>query len=522
MRALATKSKRKCGSGSGSRKRRQSGAALLIAIFVLMLISVVAIAMLVSSGTDSSLVLNYRTSTEAYYAGVAGLEEARGRLLWKNANFINNTLPGVIPLPGSPPMALNQVIYILNPANGETVAPTDLSNAATYPDTEYQQEFQDPPNVQTITSTSPSPGLPGPLYKWVRITPATEFSLGIDVDDDNPGQKNDSVSPVYYDPTNVALGVGLKPGLVVNSPKVTAVQVFQVTALAVLPNNTRKLLQYVVTPVSYGIYLHAMVLLPASGTVSPGVDFQAPLSGTFQMNGNDSSGSAPPPTGCTAPNFQQWAIGVTEPFGGTANYDAVKASIPKGMYGQYSGTMLPPPPGTPPSLEDNTYLNPVLVSPMYLNSMVQSIEQNADKVIQGNATDADMPSDMSADNPMTVVVNGNLQLNSFTGYGMLVVTGNMAADANAGWRGIVLVVGAGSVTLTGGPGGNGEFDGEFLVAKTMDTSVTPPAPLGPFGTPSFHAANAGGKGIFFSTCWVNAALWPPTYRVLSFRELTSN
>src|SRR6266852_7384822 len=122
------------------RTRRESGAALLIAIFVRMLISVVAIAMLVSSGTDSTLAGNYRTSTGAYYAGLAGLEEARGRLLWKNANFINYTLPGVIPLPGSPPMALNQVIYILNPAGGEVVAPTDLSNPATYPDTEYKAE----------------------------------------------------------------------------------------------------------------------------------------------------------------------------------------------------------------------------------------------------------------------------------------------------------------------------------------------------------------------------------------------
>jgi hypothetical protein len=279
----------------------------------------------------------------------------------------------------------------------------------------------------------------------------------------------------------------------------------------------------VVTPVSYGVYLHAMVLLPASQTVSPGVDFQAPLSGTFQMNGNDSSGSAPPPSGCTAPNFQQWAMGVTEPFGGTDNYDTVKASIPTAMYGQYTGTTVPPPPtGGPPSIEDNTYMNPALVSPMYLNGTVESIRRNADKVIQGNATQADMPSEMSAYNPMTVVVNGDLQLNGFTGYGMLVVTGNMTADANAGWRGIVLVVGAGSLTLTGGPGGNGEYDGEFLVAKTMDTSVSPPAPLGPFGTPAFHAANAGGKGIFFSSCWVNAALRPPSYRVLSFRELPSN
>ena len=65
----------------------QDGIALLIAIFVLLLISVVAIALLVSSGTETALGANYRTSSTVYYAAIAGLEEARGRLLPKNPNY---------------------------------------------------------------------------------------------------------------------------------------------------------------------------------------------------------------------------------------------------------------------------------------------------------------------------------------------------------------------------------------------------------------------------------------------------
>ena len=63
----------------------ERGVALLIAIFALLLISVVGIALIVSTGTDSALARNYRTSTGAYYAALAGLEEGRGRLLWKNS-----------------------------------------------------------------------------------------------------------------------------------------------------------------------------------------------------------------------------------------------------------------------------------------------------------------------------------------------------------------------------------------------------------------------------------------------------
>src|SRR5271165_560859 len=79
-------------------RKSESGAALLLAIFALMLISVVAIALVVSQGTDSALAGNYRTSIGAYYAGVAGLEEARGRLSWKNTNCLG-TRPAVSPTP---------------------------------------------------------------------------------------------------------------------------------------------------------------------------------------------------------------------------------------------------------------------------------------------------------------------------------------------------------------------------------------------------------------------------------------
>ena len=71
-----------------TRRSSENGIALLIAIFVLLLISVVAIALLVSSGTETALGANYRSSSTVYYAAIAGLEEARGRLLPKNPNYL--------------------------------------------------------------------------------------------------------------------------------------------------------------------------------------------------------------------------------------------------------------------------------------------------------------------------------------------------------------------------------------------------------------------------------------------------
>src|ERR1700751_3190759 len=110
----------------------QRGAALLIAIFALLLISVVAIALIVSSGTDSALASNYRTSASAYYASLAGIEEARARLLATNANAIG--LPSIA-------MGLPTVVVITKQLKGETVAPQNTSTQATYPDNEYKQEY---------------------------------------------------------------------------------------------------------------------------------------------------------------------------------------------------------------------------------------------------------------------------------------------------------------------------------------------------------------------------------------------
>src|SRR6202051_3064163 len=137
-------------------KNQEAGVALLLSIFVLLAISVVGIAMILASGTESALAGNYRTSTSAYYAATAGLEEARGRLLSKNTNYFDNTVPTFMPALGTT-LAWNQVRYILNPHGGEEGAPLHLGNPATYPDSEYFQEFGSNPlaaNTQTITSTS--------------------------------------------------------------------------------------------------------------------------------------------------------------------------------------------------------------------------------------------------------------------------------------------------------------------------------------------------------------------------------
>src|SRR5580704_7639034 len=151
-----------------TRRLPERGIALLIAIFVLLLISVVAIALLVSSGTETALGANYRNSSTVYYAALAGLEEARGRLIPRNPNYFT---PAVLPTP----FPLGQTVYVLNRLSGENIAPWDSSNQ--YYDKEYGAEFfplsAASAGVQPAYSVwdyTNSPSIPGPVYKWVRIT----------------------------------------------------------------------------------------------------------------------------------------------------------------------------------------------------------------------------------------------------------------------------------------------------------------------------------------------------------------
>src|SRR5262249_20758685 len=96
------------------KQRSEKGIALLIAIFVLLLIGVMAIALIVSSGTETALAGNYRSSTNVYYAAVAGLAEARSRLRNNNLNsFLNIALAKFLLSPGIPFGTCNP-FYVIN------------------------------------------------------------------------------------------------------------------------------------------------------------------------------------------------------------------------------------------------------------------------------------------------------------------------------------------------------------------------------------------------------------------------
>jgi hypothetical protein len=484
---------------SGPQRRSQAGVALLIAIFVLLLISVTAIALIISSGTETALAGNYRSSASTYYAALAGIEEARGRLLPSNPDYL-----GAFVAPPGTQLPLGQVRYILNPLPGEIVNPTDLSNASTYPDTEYQKEFGAPITgaaVQTVNSVSPVAGIPGPLYKWVRINAATEQSIGVDVDGD--GNPNDNTIPLYYDFACADTPGSPGPSLCLNhSPN--AVQALEVTALAALPNGSQKLLQYIVAPSTLNLNFtgspSSNASFPAALTlIGNNVSFTGPNSAQFQVNGNDQCGAS----------SAVYGVGYTNGIVSNPNQ------------GSYSGAG-----NVSPNIIN---LNPSVVplnlqTPSGLDALVQTIAQNADAVLTGPADETKLPSTMSSTNPMTIVVNGDFDLGSHSiGFGVLVVTGTFTYDTDSSWKGIILVIGQGVVQSNHVGNDDGEIDGAILVAKTRDSSGNLLPNLGPASFTSTSDPNGAGLGIYYSSCWLNAVAGPqrPTkYQVLSYHQLS--
>jgi hypothetical protein len=536
------------------RRRRQAGTALLIAIFALLLISVVGIALLVSTGVDTALAGNYRTSTGAYYGALAGLEEARGRLLWKNPDYINKTssYSNLLTPSGVPTWGLTQVLYITNPGPGETVDPTS-ANPTNYPDTEYGHEFSwglggavvnQIPSVSAAASAS----LPGPSYKWVRINAVTEQAINMDVSGD--GGSN-GVAVLFYDPAHSDSSYNPAPGLLLSSPPSpptpptsTAVQALEITALAALPNGSQKMLQYVVAPlivsgrVSWvGPVNPNLLNFPAALTLAGnGVSYTGPRTSSFVINGQDQ---------CATNNY--YSVGYTNNSDGPGIVQAVTQPAP-GTANDYQGGSTPgspPPPATPgittignvSPTPTSTWVSPSWLRPASLDSLAQDITRSADVVIDGvssgPAHGSNLPTAMSPSTPMTVVVNGNLDLTNWhgTGYGLLLVTGTLTYDPDATWEGIVLVIGQGTFVST--RSGLGGFDGAVFLAKTRDTSGNLLPSLGATSFSQTGSNGNWGRGINYNSCWISGnpgapitlgvqgplVYGPLSYKVLSFREI---
>ena len=102
-------------------------------------------------------------------------------------------------------------------------------------------------------------------------------------------------------------------------------------------------------------------------------------------------------------------------------------------------------------------------------------------------------------NPRLTFVNGNCTLDG--GAGILIVTGNLVMNGNPTFKGIILVLGEGTINRDGG--GNGNVWGSIYVAKFARSWPASENGLPhPFLAPAFHTSGGGTADLKYDSVWV--------------------
>jgi hypothetical protein len=156
-------------------------------------------------------------------------------------------------------------------------------------------------------------------------------------------------------------------------------------------------------------------------------------------------------------------------------------------------------------------LPPWLQNPDSARSLLNSLESMA-RSQNRRFTTADPPDSIgtSAD-PKFTFVNGDMDIGSAGGAGLLVVTGTLTARGSTAFEGLILVLGGGVVTRDGG--GNGDTLGAMAIAR-FDRNVIG----GPFLAPTFDTNGGGNSNVQYDPDAVKKALGLAGRNVIAMRE----
>lgn len=302
------------------------GVALLMAVLALMLLSAIGLGLLYLADSETSINANYRSSQQAYFAALAGIQEVRDRLRGNH--------PQPIPPPTALPGAPNSVVYMINPAGGsDTVNPTTSGNKY-FDDQLCKQNYQglglsDPGVNQPCTAASTASGVYAPYvtsaapfantaaalsFKWVRITmKANNTAAPFYVDDGtNSATFN---TPVCWNGARETL----LPAGVARCELTSMTSVYVLTSHA---RGSRRMTQAEVARVR-------LPRLPAALTLAgPNPAYGAPSSNSFYVDGNDGSG-----TGTTCGTVNMPAVGAVD----DAADISISGAIPSNRSDHYVG-----------------------------------------------------------------------------------------------------------------------------------------------------------------------------------------
>jgi Tfp pilus assembly protein PilX len=466
-------------------KTSQQGIALIFALLVLLLISAVLMGMVMMSNTETNVSANFRDQQTAFFAARAGLEEVRDRMRTGAPNSLNANLPSA--LPG----AANGVLYVTNPAAAEVVTPW-LTLGTNYPDTEICTEVTCTAGVPTGTwytaaqSASVSyAATPKLAWKWVRVmAKANKSTTGAtrvtSVDGTTSGNR------VCWNGINEVATAN--PNCGANAP------VYELTALAVTPGGSRRMVQYEETlnvniPIVAALYTklatdtgQALNVTGATDPVCSSPSVYGAASGTSTVTTPGSGNVTGSPAGTI--NNYGWPLGNLS--GLTAPLISSSTDI-----GTVSGVTHDS--STPPNY---TFRNGNL-------GVMPTVTRNGSQAITA-ITAPGTPITYATPIVGTLTLGGGP--GGINGQGVLVVQGNLTIDVATGFNyyGLIIVTGNISMISSSNSSVMPNFDGAVIGGGTFA------APISNFG---------GSISLHQNACAVQSALGGLFYRTVANREL---
>lgn len=430
------------------------GSVLALSLILLVILTLFGMGALAVSSIEMQNAAKYKSDRQAFYAAEAGTEEVRGRLRGiaaSNANLIVD--PAASPNP-------NWTAYVITSNTWASAGDPNYDASATnyFPTTG--------PNLTntTVTANSLQPGVP---YDWVKVRHKREYDAEQEghttgnpkyVDGDGSTATHTAASPgniIYYGYQTASSTVAVAftvPPLPNPQPAAVRAQPIEIITARSRVQGASKGMQIVVR--------HG--LLPPITSPFYGDIVSTAGGAQLKVNGNDQCGvlgSLPPITYFTSYSDS----GHPDLNGGTATQ---------------------------------------LSSQISVVSLVNSLKNQATMTLTEDKSSASEPDIGSATNYITVYADATtlspdaeLDLANFTGYGVLVVNGDLHIHGGTTWRGLILV--SGNMTLGGGGG---------------DTNV--------YGAAMSHSASSasGSIDLKYNSCEAEKATKSGTLTVISWAE----
>ncbi len=420
---------------------------LVTSLIFLAILGILGTTAYLGTTTDLKISANYKTSLQAFYASGAGLEEARARmrLLPSNPNHIKDPVSGYNPMWSA---------YILTSASWQTSDdPFYDSNLTNYiPHSSSQTS-----NAIMVNS------LQSNISYFAKIRYKTEY--------DAEQLGHTPTSAHYYDGDgDTSTHTAASPGNMIYYGFANPSSPTTGTQFTTSGSTHYKPVQIVT---GYGTIYGSMQIVETEVIFYPGPPIQAALYAKGNVTGNGNA--------MTVTGDDNCGVGAPLP--------PVYTLSPAATTLVGNPTMA----GTPPS----PVTGPVGVN---ITEYVTNLKSTATVFIPSdqNGTTYGSSSNYTVcySNTSSPYNVGGLKLQNVTGYGLLLIEGDLVLAANVNWSGVILVTGV--LTLNGGASGI-NIRGAVLANQTVTIN--------------------GSLDIRYDTCNINSALYDQTRKVVSWRQI---